>query len=113
MCIRDRKITSGLSKYFDELENDENHSLRREITKKLYSFSKEVQTEQKWEDEFRGIKNDFLKEEKLHQYSKDIWNSIKKSLSKELEEEQSALKTYLKRNPVSYTHLDVYKRQDL
>ena len=92
------KITSGLSKYFDEVENDENHSLRNEITKKLYSFSKEVQTEQKWEDEFRGIKNDFLKEEKLHQYSKDIWNSIKKSLSKELEEEQSALKTYLKRN---------------
>ncbi len=92
------KITSGLSKYFDELENDENHSLRNEITKKLYSFSQEVQTEQKWEDEFRGIKNDFLKEEKLHQYSKDIWNSIKKSLSKELEEEQSALKTYLKRN---------------
>ena len=92
------KITSGLSKYFDEGENDENHSLRNEITKKLYSFSKEVQTEQKWEDEFRGIKNDFLKEEKLHQYSKDIWNSIKKSLSKELEEEQSALKTYLKRN---------------
>lgn len=92
------KITSGLSKYFDEVENDENHSLRNEITKKLYSFSKEVQTEQKWEDEFRGIKNDFLKEEKLHQYSKDIWNSIKKSLSKELEEEQSALKNYLKRN---------------
>ena len=92
------KITSGLSKYFDEVENDENHSLRNEITQKLYSFSKEVQTEQKWEDEFRGIKNDFLKEEKLHQYSKDIWNSIKKSLSKELEEEQSALKTYLKRN---------------
>lgn len=92
------KITSGLSKYFDEVENDENHSLRNEITKKLYSFSKEVQTEQKWEDEFRGIKNDFLKEEKLHQYSKDIWNSIKKSLSKELDEEQSALKTYLKKN---------------
>ena len=92
------KITSGLSKYFDEVENDENHSLRNEITKKLYSFSQEVQTEQKWEDEFRGIKNDFLKEEKLHQYSKDIWKSIKKSLSKELEEEQSALKNYLKRN---------------
>ena len=92
------KITSGLSKYFDEVENDENHSLRNEITQKLYSFSQEVQTEQKWEDEFRGIKNDFLKEEKLHQYSKDIWNSIKKSLSKELEEEQSALKNYLKKN---------------
>ena len=53
------KITSGLSKYFEEVENDENHSLRKEITQKLYSFSEEIQTEQKWEDEFHGIKNDF------------------------------------------------------
>lgn len=97
------KITSGLSRYFDEVENDPNHSLRSEITKKLYSFSQEVQQEEKWEEEFRGIKNDFLKEEKLNQYSKDIWNSIKKSLSKELEEEQSALKNYLKKNLAELT----------
>ena len=92
------KITTGLSKFFEELENDANHSIRAEITKKLYAFSQEIVTEKKWEDEFRGIKNDFLKEEKLHQYSKDIWNSIKKSLSKELVEENSALKNYLKKN---------------
>lgn len=92
------KITSGLSKYFQEVENDENHALRSEITRKLYAFSKEIQTEEKWEEEFRGVKNDFLNEEKLHQYSKDIWNSIKKSLSNELEEEQSALKKYLQKN---------------
>lgn len=92
------KITSGLSKYFEEVETDENHSLRAEITKKIYDFSKEIQTEEKWENEFRNIKNDFLKEEKLNQYSKDIWNSIKKSLSKELEEEDSALKNYIQKN---------------
>ena len=92
------KITSGLSKYFEEVEMEEAHSLRNEITQKLYSFSREIQTEEKWEDEFRGIKNDFLNDEKLHQYSKDVWNSIKKSLSKELEEENSALKNYLKKN---------------
>ena len=92
------KITNGLSKYFEEVERDENHSLRNEITKKLYSFSKEIKTEEKWIEEFRGIKKDFLKDEKIQQYSTDIWNSIKKSLSKELEEEQSALKNYIKKN---------------
>ena len=92
------KITNGLSTFFEEVENDDRHSLRTEITQKLYVFSHEIQSEEKWEDEFRSIKNDFLNEEKLQQYSKDIWNSIKKSLSKELEEENSALKNYLKKN---------------
>lgn len=92
------KITNGLSIFFEEVENDDSHSLRTEITQKLYVFSHEIQSEEKWEDEFRSIKNDFLNEEKLQQYSKDIWDSIKKSLSKELEEENSALKNYIKKN---------------
>ncbi len=92
------KITNGLSAFFEEVEIDQNHSLRTEITQKLYAFSHEIQTEEKWAEEFRGIKNDFLKEDKLHQYSKDIWNSIQKSLSKELEEENSTLKKYIKKN---------------
>ncbi len=92
------KITGGLSKFFEEVENDPAHALRAEITAKLYAFSAEVQFEKKWEDEFRTIKNDFLTEEKLQQYSADIWNSIKQSLAKELEEEESALKSYLMKN---------------
>ena len=92
------KITKGLSTYFEEVELDENHSLRNEITQKLYSFSKEIQTEEKWVEEFRSIKNDFLKEEKIQQYSTDIWNSIKKSLFTELEENQSSLKNYIRKN---------------
>ncbi|MGV8914320.1 MAG: DUF445 domain-containing protein [Kaistella sp.] len=92
------KITKGLSKYFEEVEMNEDHSLRAEITGKLYSFSKEIQTEEKWAEEFRDIKNDFLTPEKINQYSSDIWISIKKSLSTELEEENSALKKYLQKN---------------
>ena len=92
------KITKGLSKYFEEVELDQNHSLRNEITQKLYSFSNEIKTDPKWVEEFRDIKNDFLKQDKIQQYSADIWNSIKKSLSAELEEEQSALKNYIRRN---------------
>ncbi len=92
------KITKGLTKYFEEVELNEDHSLRAEITAKLYSFSKEIQTEEKWATEFQDIKNDFLNGEKIQQYSADIWKSIKKSLSTELEEEQSSLKKYLQKN---------------
>lgn len=92
------KITNGLSTFFEEVETDPNHSLRAEITQKLYAFSHEIIAEEKWENEFRSIKNDFLNEEKLAQYSRDIWKSIKKSLSNELIEENSALKNYIKRN---------------
>ena len=92
------KITNGLSKYFEEVELEENHSLRKEITQKLYEFSTEIKTEEKWVEEFRTIKDDFLKDEKITQYSTDIWNSIKRSVSKELEDEHSALKNYLQKN---------------
>lgn len=92
------KITHGLSKFFEEVETDPRHSLRNEITKKLYAFSYDVKQDPKWEEEFRGIKDGFLKDDKLEQYSRDIWYSIKKSLSKELSEEESALKRYLIKN---------------
>ena len=92
------KITKGLSHYFEEVELNENHALRKEITDKLYSFSDEIKTEEKWINEFASIKNEFLTPEKITQYSNDIWTSIKKSLSKELEEENSALKNYLQKN---------------
>lgn len=92
------KITKGLTKFFDEVENDQNHRLREEVTKKLLDFSEDLKQNDYWEEEFRNIRENFLKDEKLQQYSKDIWNSIKKSLQTELSEENSPLKNYLKKN---------------
>ena len=92
------KITKGLSNYFDEVENNPEHSLRKEMTEKLFAFSEELKENGKWEEEFNSIKQNFLKEEKLEQYSHDIWNSIKKSLTKELESEHSAMKNYIRKN---------------
>ncbi|WP_297983681.1 DUF445 domain-containing protein [uncultured Chryseobacterium sp.] len=98
------KITSGLSKFFEEVEADENHSIRKEITQKLLAFAYELKENEKWEEEFKSIRENFLKEEKLQQYSKDIWKSIKNSLSKELENEDSALKNYIQKNIDELSH---------
>ena len=97
------KITSGLSKYFEEVEENENHTLRNEITKKLFDFSEEVKQNPKYEEELNVMKNDFLKEEKLQEYAKDVWKSIKKTLSEELLQDNSALKNYVRKNIAEFS----------
>lgn len=92
------KIASGLADFFKEIEENNQHEIRTLITQKIYEFSLDLKENPKWNDEFKSIKNDFLTEEKLNQYSQDIWLSIKKTLSKELAEEQSSLKIYITKN---------------
>ena len=92
------KITSGLSDFFKEIEQDPNHEIRNLITQKIYDFSNELKQDPKWEEEFKNIKNDLLKNDKLNEYSNDIWISIKTTLMKELQEDESSLKKYLSKN---------------
>lgn len=92
------KITKGLSNYFLEVEQNGNHPLRSEITNKILDFSKELRDEPRWKTEFDTIKSDFIQSDKIKQYSSDIWQSLKSSLIKELSEEVSTLKSYVKKN---------------
>ncbi len=92
------KITKGLSNYFDEIESDKNHSLRAEITQKLFSFSHDLKENEDWEKELSTIKDSFLKEDKILAYSQDIWETIKKTLIKELNDDDSSLKKYILKN---------------
>ena len=97
------KITSGLSKYFEEVEQDQNHALRKEITQKLFDFSSEIKINPQYEQELNAIKDDFLQPEKIHQYSHDIWVSLKKTLTEELTQEDSSLKNYLHKNIAEFS----------
>lgn len=92
------KIAIGLSDFFKEIEEDPNHEIRTLVTQKIYDFSNELKQDPKWEDEFKNIKNDLLKNDKLNEYSNDIWISIKNTLTKELQEDRSSLKNYLSKN---------------
>lgn len=92
------KITDGLSDFFKEIEEDPQHEIRTLITQKISEFSTDLKEDPKWEDEFKSIKNDLLKGDKLNEYSNDIWLSIKTTLKNELQEEYSSLKNYLSKN---------------
>lgn len=92
------KISSGLSDFFKEVEENPEHEIRDLITKKIYEFSSDLKEDPKWENEFKDIKNNLLKNDKLNEYSNDIWISIKKTLMNELQDEKSSLKNYLSKN---------------
>lgn len=92
------KIASGLADFFKEIEENSQHEIRILITEKIHEFSVDLKEDPKWDDEFKTIKNDLLKGDKLEEYSNDIWISIKNTLKKELQEDQSSLKNYLSKN---------------
>lgn len=92
------KITDGLSEFFREIEENQEHEVRTLITQKIHEFSTDLKEDPKWDEEFKTIKNGLLKSDKLDEYSNDIWVSIKKTLMKELQEDHSALKNYLLNN---------------
>ena len=91
------KITKGVTNYFEEMELDENHSLRSEISNKLYKFASDLKTE-RWKEDFDQFKSQFLQGEKMDGYAKDIWNSIKNTIIEELSKENSQAKNYIRKN---------------
>ncbi len=92
------KIASGLADFFKEIEEDTEHEIRSLITGKIQEFSTDLKEDPKWDQEFKNIKNDLLKADKLNEYSNDIWVSIKKTVMEELQQEDSSLKKYLSKN---------------
>ena len=98
------KIAAGLSDFFKEIEEDGNHDIRTLITRKIYEFSSDLKENPKWKDEFNTIKDEFLNQEKINQYSKDIWTSIKQTLVTELTQDNSTLKNYVLKNLNEFSH---------
>ncbi|OPC04280.1 hypothetical protein BAS10_14465 [Elizabethkingia meningoseptica] len=92
------KIISGLAGFFEDIETTSDHAVRNEISNSIYQFAHELKTSDRWENELNKIKQSILTEEKLNDYATDIWTSLKKTLTAELEGENSKLKVYAQEN---------------
>jgi uncharacterized membrane-anchored protein YjiN (DUF445 family) len=91
------KISGGLSRYFEEIEKDENHKIRTEINQQLAQLVEDMRTQDKWKENFEQLKQGLLSEEKVGRYAADIWQSLKHTLISELSDEQSSLSRYFSR----------------
>lgn len=89
------KISKGLATYFNEIENDKDHPIRKELSQQLYLFADKLRNEPKWENEFKQLKSGLLSNDKLVGYANDIWISLKATLEEELATKDSLLLKYL------------------
>ena len=91
------KITAGLVAYFQEIEADETHRVREEISQQLEAFVTRLRTEPHWDERFASLRAGLLSPDKLHEYAAAAWTSLKTTLLAELSAERSSLKKYLAR----------------
>ncbi len=89
------KITTGLATYFDEIEKDKQHRVRQEINEQLQRFAEDLRNKPEWKEKLQNIALKFATPEKLNAYSKDAWIQLKSSLSQDIQNEQSVIRTYI------------------
>ncbi len=92
------KVVNGILEYFTEIEKNENHPMRKELTEKLKTIAQDLKTKNRWKEELELLKKEFLTEKRTKNYASDIWRVIKQSMHTELQLEESPIKEYIKKN---------------
>ncbi|HQW16036.1 MAG TPA: DUF445 domain-containing protein [Niabella sp.] len=92
------KITTGISKYLTEIENDPNHKIRTELNLQVIKLVADIRTQSKWKEEFQVIKNSIIQSDKIEQYALSIWKHLQRNILADLDTPESAIKQYLKKS---------------
>ncbi len=91
------KLTKGVVRYLNEIENDPEHKLRKDAKQQLEQFIENVKTDANWQAELQEIKNSLLSGDKINGYAEAAWKSLQASVLTDLSAERSGVKMYLKR----------------
>ncbi|WP_235903444.1 DUF445 domain-containing protein [Taibaiella lutea] len=97
------KISSGLVRYFDDIEKDKEHRVRKEVEQQLFQFVNDLKNLPKWELALKQMSGNLLNEESLMRYAEDVWASVKKTLNTELSVNDSALQLYFRKTVSDFT----------
>lgn len=93
-----REITGGLVSFIDEIQKNPNHFVREKLTDTLNKIASDLKFTDKWNSKFDEFKSDFITEENLNPYIRDIWIGFKNRLFLQLEERNSILKEYISKS---------------
>lgn len=92
------EVTDGLLAFIEEIQMDKDHFVRQKLTVNLEEFAKDLLIDPKWNQKFDDLKQEFISEENLASYTQEAWQSIKTILLENLDESESLLKDYLRKN---------------
>lgn len=104
------KITKGLYNYFEEIEQQPSHRLRREITDQLYIFEEDLRVNPEKKEQLKNIADKLFTEETLEKYAAALWKGLKEKLIIQLQDVNSSFRKYLDKQLTEFAqslHTDV------
>ncbi len=90
------QLIKGLQTFLEDIQTNEQHKVREEISLQLTQLGQEIATSSTWKAKLHDLLHQFVTEEVVHQYLSDFWQSSKQSLLHQLQEENSPLRIYIK-----------------
>lgn len=93
-----KELTDGFAQFIEEIQADENHFVREKLTKALVNFSINMKTSDSWDQKFSQLKEDLIHQENISFYINDLWMGIKRMLLENIDNPDSVLREYLKKN---------------
>ena len=90
------QLIKGLHAFLEDIQTNEQHKVREEVTLQLTQLIQEIATSPTWKAKLRDILHQFVTEEVIHRYLTDFWQTSKKTLLDQLQEENSTLRIYIK-----------------
>lgn len=92
------QLISGITTFFNEIEQNPQHEIRQTITKHLYELVIDLNKNEEWQLKFNAMKNEFLSHEKISEYTNAIWQQLKTDTLESLNNAQSTLNQYISEN---------------
>lgn len=93
-----RELTDGLMAFVEEIRLNQDHFVRRKLNESLDQFAADLLISPNWNEKFDQLKKELITEQNLAHYTSEAWQSIKQILIQNLEDSDSLLQEYLKKN---------------
>lgn len=92
------QLISGITTFLQEIETNRNHEIRKELNLKLYQIVADLNEKDDWKDKFDHIKQEFITQERIYDYTTDLWLRLKTEMLAKLDDENATFNQYIQNN---------------
>lgn len=92
------QLISGITTFLEEIEHNAEHDIRKTMTLKLYQIVEDLNEKDDWHQKFEAIKNEFITQDKIYEYTQDIWLRLKEDMLLKLNDQNGTFNKYIQQN---------------
>lgn len=89
------QLINGLQSFLTEIEEDENHFVRKELEQKILDWSEQLTEDTEWQAKFVKMVTDYMDPKTTEHYIMKVWGYVSSKITTELADEHSGIRLYL------------------